>query len=1568
MSIDDFFSNASQQEPDTQQEVGFGIPSYLIGANNHQVASGASAIESVSDIGRFAVSAVARAVTSVYNIVPEAINWMGGHVDTLDTYDVISKFDNNLADYYQANHGSIDLVGDIAASFIPGMAGVKVLNYGQKALAAASAGKTGFNMAAHIGLLPTYANKLGFAAGKEMAAVSQSFSLLNANVIKSVAAGYAQSALESAAFMGASQIAMSKSPLFEKQDASDIFWNSVWGGAVGAGINGSLAAARTYGAVKSGIKAADRLINPGSLFTATEETLSSSNKLVIALHDINHPPTPPVGESEAITNAFARKVTDRQAVLTNNIRSEVHRITGDEEIANLFTDSIVQAPYEVAIGNVQDIANIQRAGITRLTPFEKLVKKQPELEASKAISYVSLRGENALQVSHDAPAVLSLADTVPNAKAVDQAISKYKFKPNTVWSPVVAGDHLEVEARNIWAQKLDKLPETVSANDLPLLERLYADGAPSFKLTNGTEIAQSDMLDYLKSVKTKQAYLLAESFPDMTTEEIAKRINVSTKLLENEAQKSNQLADWIATDYSKLVADKSYTTPRYLKLVYNVQDKMDENGFVMDAITHAKAQQKELRQAISISAAQYLGAANDMLPAAIGDNVILASSRMGPGGGFTGIMNENYGTMGAVSQQIGAVSNKEKALRAAAVEEKFFPQAYQILNDQVAQDDIIKAVNLMRGSPERFIYNADDGVLRMRKVQAAIDKADGSSPELLDLNSPQELVIKSDSAKQFLQDWIAHNDTKLESGMARNSYSLGTAGQDMRGTFYIPPPDPKDYPFFAMVIDPTVTGTGHVRMIHAADQQKLELLASKVNQQSGLKVIFKNQSEDFHKAMQDYEYGLGINENYIDSALARTGASAPYFPETDAKKILMDMISWRKKADIADYREWVKLKYSPEIDTLNQLAAAHDNLAGSIKGYAGKYAGDQTANPYRDYVKTMLDVSRKDEYPIWTPLNRLLEKGVSSLYAKLQDAVATEPAAAELDRVQGMLKEAGISANFTDPATMLLANHTAPRPVLEEFIRKANSALSFLMLRSDPLNAMNNGVGHTILYGTETRDLIRNISKGNTEAAGELAKISKLDIPGKELGSIMSPSKLATEAYSGYAKMLAGNEDMKQLEVFFRQHGWLPSLLDQERTIMNAATLKGIESPGELAKRMGQMTDAVKLLAKPVTKLNQGVEDMNRFVSAYTAKRISDVGIKYGVITADDQLSYINTFVNRTNGNYIANQRPMLFQGPLGQAVGLFQTYQFNLMQQLFRYVGEGNNKSAALLMGMQGTIYGMNGLPAFNAINTHIVGNASGNTDHKDIISSTYGVAGKQAGDWLLYGSASQMLLHPDLKVNLYSRGDINPRQVTVIPTNPADVPIVGAITKLFGSIKQTASKMNAGADVYSSFLQGIEHAGISRPLAGLAQVAEAAGNPQMKSYSTTSQGSIIGANDLFSLTTFARMTGGRPLDEAIANDAVFRIRAYSAAKNKEINDLGASIKSKVQTGSMDQASLNNFMREYVQRGGKQEQFTKFMMRQMKTANVSTANQLANDLKNPVAQNMQAVMGGYRLEDMSNE
>jgi hypothetical protein len=123
-------------------------------------------------------------------------------------------------------------------------------------------------------------------------------------------------------------------------------------------------------------------------------------------------------------------------------------------------------------------------------------------------------------------------------------------------------------------------------------------------------------------------------------------------------------------------------------------------------------------------------------------------------------------------------------------------------------------------------------------------------------------------------------------------------------------------------------------------------------------------------------------------------------------------------------------------------------------------------------------------------------------------------------------------------------------------------------------------------------------------------------------------------------------------------------------------------------------------------------------------------------------------------GNVIATQRPGLFQGPLGQAIGLFQSYQFNLLQQMFRYVAEGDKKDLGMLLGLQGTFYGLQGEPGFKFLNDHIVGTASGNQNHRDMYDAVRGTVGKEGANWLLYGTASNML-----QTNIYSRGDINPR-----------------------------------------------------------------------------------------------------------------------------------------------------------------------------------------------------------------
>ena len=80
-------------------------------------------------------------------------------------------------------------------------------------------------------------------------------------------------------------------------------------------------------------------------------------------------------------------------------------------------------------------------------------------------------------------------------------------------------------------------------------------------------------------------------------------------------------------------------------------------------------------------------------------------------------------------------------------------------------------------------------------------------------------------------------------------------------------------------------------------------------------------------------------------------------------------------------------------------------------------------------------------------------------------------------------------------------------------------------------------------------------------------------------------------------------------------------------------------------------------------------------------------------------------------------------------------------MQQMFRYVSEGTSKDAAMLLGLQGTFFGLQGLPAFQAINQHIIGNASGNKDHRDSYDAIYGIAGKNLGDLLTYGLPSNLL-----------------------------------------------------------------------------------------------------------------------------------------------------------------------------------------------------------------------------------
>jgi hypothetical protein len=107
-------------------------------------------------------------------------------------------------------------------------------------------------------------------------------------------------------------------------------------------------------------------------------------------------------------------------------------------------------------------------------------------------------------------------------------------------------------------------------------------------------------------------------------------------------------------------------------------------------------------------------------------------------------------------------------------------------------------------------------------------------------------------------------------------------------------------------------------------------------------------------------------------------------------------------------------------------------------------------------------------------------------------------------------------------------------------------------------------------------------------------------------------------------------------------------------------------------------------------------------------------------------------------------------------------------------------------------------------------------------------------------------------------------------------------------------------------------------------------------------------------------RLAGGRPLDEAVVNDALFRVRTYEAARSKDMASLSETIKTtmiKGEEGSAEQ--VQSFASKYASLGGKQDGFNKHMMRLYRDANVPQAQQIEFGLKTPFAHKMQLLMGG---------
>lgn len=1110
-----------------------------------------------------------------------------------------------------------------------------------------------------------------------------------------------------------------------------------------------------------------------------------------------------------------------------------------------------------------------------------------------------------------------------------------------------------------------------------------------YALTKGmVKNVPQDIIDSLK-VKAEK----------LSTEEIAKMLDVRLGYLEGTAvDTQNPTRDMFAMhsaaqEYTDMMRAQgrwtrpnelipTYLTPQTTKLVFNTTPIQDVDGNLLKGMAVIKAQQRMFQDNANRAVASVVG--EDLYGGyqTFDERQSSGASRLGTGNaGVLTAADAPLGSFGSMIQQIGRTTNRVIIALKNSATTAMTPSLYGIAGDFKSAIEAEAMNNALRQTTESYYFDPTRGefgsaVLRRIKVNEEL-VAGGQKPQLADVrdvNAPKEIPFSTQKAADL---WAAHVTQNGEVQSKRNMLLAANGYQpkiDPRVMYPIPV-NQKRYPFFAYVVDPTFNETGHVHMIYAAREEELDKLINDVRKTTNfdvtaknteLKTLTKADTERFYKAQGNYSRDDTISENYIRAELLRKGVSSNYIPPTDPDKIANDFLQFHLDQATQLGRYATVTKYSKEFAELKTQGESATALATSKVGGSSlmKWAGDQVSNPFADYVKTALDITNLNEIPRWTAVNNYLDAKLSNVWDTVKGMWGTSRSQEDIDLINETFKKFGINTAHYDAATVAHSNHVASDGAFTKFVARANGVMATLLLRMDPLNAANNLFGSSVLTGSEFKSVTDLIRRGPTDGINKLAGLANITTPGTG-DQILSPTKL----YAGAMRAFFGNPEAREWAL---KNGFTTRHLMEVEGLIGTAAQTGKETDEQLVKKGADLYTRFMKMGEWTEKWtgNKSAEEFNRFVSAYGMKQVTDIAVEHGLLRPENALSYINTFVNRTQGNYLASQRPLMFSGPIGNAIGLFQTYQFNMAQQLLRHVAEGEAKDAALALGLQTAIYGMNGLPGFQQINAHLVGTASGNPEHRDLYDATYGAAGKQAGDWLMYGAASNLLgfLHPDLKMNLYSRGDINPRQPTVIPTQLSQVPIVGGMAKLYTSIKDGIDKMGMGANAWPTFLQAIEHSGINRPLAGLAVTLEALGDPARQSYSTSNKGNVIAANDLFALANLTRMTGGKPLDEAIAVDAGYRLDAYKSKDSEKRLRLGEAIKTTVMAGgNPTNEQMEGFINNYAQLGGDQDGFNKFYIGVMKRANTSQVNMIAENLKSSYHTSMQKILGGYELRDFEH-
>lgn len=382
-----------------------------------------------------------------------------------------------------------------------------------------------------------------------------------------------------------------------------------------------------------------------------------------------------------------------------------------------------------------------------------------------------------------------------------------------------------------------------------------------------------------------------------------------------------------------------------------------------------------------------------------------------------------------------------------------------------------------------------------------------------------------------------------------------------------------------------------------------------------------------------------------------------------------------------------------------------------------------------------------------------------------------------------------------------------------------------------------------------------------------------------------------------YEGMRAANSKLpqwKELDAIWAKQGYYEPFVSEASSVLSQA--RRFE-PGGLAKAEAALeSNLVKWASWTADKSESLVRRQSLFTGAVIAKRL------YPELNNAGVTIFARHFMDQAIGNYHAAQRPTMFQGSLGVAMGLFQTYMLTMAQSIYRHLELKDYKALGKMMLTQTTIFGTGSLPGFSPISKMIGEHFS--DEHTDLTTGTFKALGDPMASLVLYGLPSS------IGPAFYSRGELQPR----VPMKPGDMPSVNMAGQVISSFMQIKDALSRDyPDMGRAFGEALSMQSISRPLARGAEL--------VTGYSVTRQGNTIAVPEEVWATqsVIARIIGTRPLEEAKLRDAIYLDRFYKSMDHDARQEVTEELKTAIRSNSLSDEKLSNLAEEYMRTGTSQ-------------------------------------------------